>query len=323
MRTFEAYDGARVLVLGGSGFIGRWVASVLASKGAKVIVVARDVARTKSLLAEDGARCEVRAYDLARRGELAALLDVLRPAVVFNLVGYGVDPSERDEALAVRLNSELVAELAEAVKPDSHWRGQALVHVGSALEFGTMDGNFTDPWACAPTTLYGRTKLEGSRNLREISVRRGLKAFTARLFTVYGPGEHNSRLVPTLLAASRESAPIPLTAGLQRRDFTFVSDVAHGLLRLALTHDPVPERAFNFATGSLTPVRQFVETAARVFGIERERLQFGALPTRAEEMSHDPVSISALERRLNWKPSTTIEQGLTETLAFERRNGRM
>lgn len=322
MKTLDAYEGARVLVLGGSGFIGRSVATLLATKGARVTVVARDVESTRAMLSARGVRCEVRAYDLARPGELARLISALRPVVVFNLAGYGVDPTERDESLAIRLNTDLVAELAEAVLPDSQWRGQALVHVGSALEFGTTLGDFSDPWSCSPTTLYGRTKLAGSQKLREITLRRGVKAFTARLFTVYGPGEHNSRLVPTLLAATKHDAPIPLTAGAQLRDFTFVSDVAHGLLRLGVQHEALAERALNLATGVLTPVRTFVESAARVFGIAPERLQFGALPTRTEEMSHDPVSTAALEQRLHWKPVVGIEQGLAETLAFERRNVR-
>lgn len=319
MNWQEAYAGVRVLVLGGGGFVGAWVAAALERAGAQVTVPARDVPRAQAALARRGARCPVRACDLARPGELAALLASLRPAVVFNLAGYGVDPSERDPELAQRLNAGLVAELAEAFQPDPRWCGQAVVHAGSALEFGTQSGDLSAPWACRPTTLYGRTKLAGSVQLREISQRRGLKAFTARLFTVYGPGEHEGRLVPTLLAAARGSEPIPLTEGQQLRDFTYVGDVAQGLLRAAATDEPFPERAFNLATGRLTSVREFVGHAARVFGIASERLRFGALPTRAEEMAHEPVAIALLEQRLDWRPATAISQGLAETLACERR----
>jgi UDP-glucose 4-epimerase len=294
------------------------VAATLAHVGADVTVSARHPEAARSALARHGVRCEVRAFDLAHAGEAARLLQALRPSVVFNLAGYGVDPSERDEALAVRLNCELVAELAEQVQPASGWRGQTLVHAGSALEFGEQRGDFADPWSCAPTTLYGRTKLAGSAALRDITRRRGVRAVTARLFTVYGPGEHPSRLLPTLMAASKTEAAIPLTAGLQQRDFTYVGDVAHGLLRLGALHEAVGERALNLATGRLTTVREFASEAARVLAIAPERLRFGELPTRTEEMSHSPVSISALEKALAWKPSTAIREGLHEALAFER-----
>ena len=319
MRAFEAYRGVDALVLGGGGFIGTWVAAMLARAGARVTVSARDREAATAALALHGARCEVRALDLARPGEAARLLADLRPAIVFNLAGYGVDPSERAQSLAARLNTELVGELAESVQASDGWLGQVLVHAGSALEFGEQGGDFADAWTCHPTTLYGRTKLAGSEALRDVSRRRGLRALTARLFTVYGPGEHPGRLLPTLLRARATSDPIPLTAGLQRRDFTYVGDVADGLLRLGALHGTIPERALNLATGQLTSVREFVATTAEELGLARERLQFGALPTRVEEMSHAPVSIRALEAELGWKPSTTIRQGLREAQAFERR----
>lgn len=318
MRAFESYRDARVLVLGGGGFIGTWVAATLANAGADVTVSARNPEAARSALARHGVGCEVRAFDLAHAGEAARLLQALKPSIVFNLAGYGVDPSERDEALATRLNCELVAELAEHVQPQSSWRGQALVHAGSALEFGAQRGDLADPWSCTPTTLYGRTKLAGSEALRDVTRRRGVRALTARLFTVYGPGEHASRLLPTLMAAAKSDAPIPLTAGTQQRDFTYVGDVAHGLLRLGLLHAALSERALNLATGRLTAVREFVRAAAEILSIAPERLCFGKVPTRVEEMSHLPVSIAALERALSWKPSTSIREGLHEALAFER-----
>ena len=320
MRAFDAYRDAEVLVLGGGGFIGTWVAAALVHAGARVTVSARSREAALAALARHGVHCEVRAFDLAHPGEAARLVAALRPAIVFNLAGYGVDPSERDEELAARLNAGLVADLAENVQVKSGWRGQALVHTGSALEFGQQGGDFSDPWLCQPTTLYGRTKLAGSEALRTISLRRGVRAISARLFTVYGAGEHAGRLLPTLLRARSSAEPIPLTAGLQLRDFTYVGDVVHGLLRLGALHDALPSRALNLATGSLSTVREFVETSADALAIDRGRLQFGALPTRMEEMSHAPVSVRALEAAVGWKPGVSIRQGLLETLAFERRN---
>jgi len=318
MSALGSYRGVDALVLGGGGFIGTWVAAALAHAGAKVTATARDVAAAHASLARHGARCEVRALDLAAAGAAARLLAQLRPAIVFNLAGYGVDPSERDESSAAALNTALVEELAESVRPRDDWSGQALVHAGSALEFGAHDGDFADAWTCRPTTLYGRTKLAGSEALRDASRRRGVRALTARLFTVYGPGEHPGRLLPTLLRARANGDPIALSEGAQRRDFTYAAEVAHGLLRLGALDDAVAERALNLATGRLASVREFIEIAADELGLARERLRFGALPTRAEEMSHAPTSVLALQSAVGWKPEFTIRQGLRAALAFER-----
>jgi len=71
----------------------------------------------------------------------------------------------------------------------------------------------------------------------------------------------------------------------------------------------------NLATGRLTTVREFIEVAARATGLDSARLRFGVLPTRAEEMRHDPVNVSLLLRLSGWRPSTSVEEGITRTVA--------
>lgn len=322
MSVLDVYRDRRALVLGGGGFIGQWVAAALHARGADVAVAARDALSATRVLRQHAVSCDVRAVDLSRSGEATRLIRVFRPQIVFNLAGYGVDREERDELLTQRLNSDLVAEVAQAVEADAGWSGQALVHAGSALEFGTVGGDLSDPWRCAPTTSYGHTKLEGSRWLERISRRRCVRAVCARLFTVYGPGEHSGRLLPSLIEASRRSGPLPLTAGLQRRDFTYVEDVAEGLLRVGALVDPVETRALNLATGQLASVREFVELAAQLVGVSRSRLEFGSLPTRPEEMAHGPVSITELVASCGWSPAATIAEGVRRTLAFQQRASR-
>lgn len=310
-----AYSGTTVLVLGASGFVGRWIARELARLGAHVVAGARDADAARDALRSVGARARLEVVDVAHAGLLASLLQRTRPAVVFNAIGYGVDRGERDADTAQRVNAELPGELAEAVADAREsaragaWRGAALVHVGSALEYGEIGGDLNEESVPDATTLYGRTKLAGTRRLAEVAARRSLPALTARLFTVYGPGEHKGRLLPTLLAARGGQEDLPLTAGEQRRDFTWIGDVAAGLARLG-ARPCEPGWVVNLATGGLTSVREFVEAAAIELGIAPGRLRFGALPTRAEEMQHEPVDVGRLRASLGWTPATPVPAGV-------------
>ncbi len=327
----ELYRGRPVLVLGATGFIGRWVAHRLGSLEAELTLGVRSRERAGPLFERLGVRGSVVELDLVRAAgnapahhatELGELIDEVRPDVTFNLAGYGVDPAETDPEAADRVNHRFVGELARAVArtPATDRAGPRLVHVGSALEYGVAEGDLEESTEPQPTTLYGTTKLAGTRLLREIAVETGLPALTARLFTVYGPGEHAGRLLPSLLAAARSEGDLPLTEGRQRRDFTYVEDVAGGLVRLGVCRSE-PGEVVNLATGVLTSVREFVEIASRVLGIPGDRLRFGALPTRPEEMAHDPVAIARLERLTSWRPATSIEAGVKRVLRFERRHG--
>jgi nucleoside-diphosphate-sugar epimerase len=262
-------------------------------------------------------------FDLTRLPELTELILELRPDITFNLAGFGVDRKERDPELAAQVNELAVGHLCEAAHgvTASGWAGSSLVHVGSALEYGGARGNLLEDTPGTPTTLYGKTKLAGTRAVSSFCRRTGFKAVTARLFTVYGPGEHLGRLLPSLVAAAESREPLPLTEGLQRRDFTYVEDVADRLLRLGVA-EPQLGSVVNLATGRLTTVREFTEIAVRVLGIGPTRLRFGALPTRSEEMSHEPVNTERLRILTEWSPQTTIENGIRRTLGFEAEHGR-
>ncbi|MEW5918372.1 MAG: NAD-dependent epimerase/dehydratase family protein, partial [Gemmatimonadota bacterium] len=182
----HAYAGRRAVVFGASGFIGRWTVRALADVGANVVAVGRRHSAVAAALG--GARADIVEYDLAF--PLAAdWLQSLNPDVVFNLAGYGVDRTERDERIARRLNQEFVGELAHHVSllGNTGWRHARLVHAGSALEYGSVEGVLREDALPAATTLYGRTKLGGTQVIAECAHATGLRAVVGRLFTVYGP----------------------------------------------------------------------------------------------------------------------------------------
>ena len=319
-RLQQTYRGRRVAVIGASGFIGRWVARLLTACDAHVYLVVRDAGSMEALLPAYGIRGEVVEQDLADFAAVKRLLTEVRPSVAFNLAGYGVDRTERDDRTAFLINAELVRTVAETMASirDAMWKGHDLVHVGSALEYGVARGDLAESTAPRPTTLYGRSKLAGTQVLTDVCQESGLRGVTARLFTVYGPGEHEQRLLPSLLRTAESGRPLDLTSGRQQRDFTFVGDIAEALLRLGASADE-PSEVVNVASGRFTTVRDFVETAAQVLGIERDLLHFGAVPVRDDEMEHEPVSVERLQKRTGWLPNIDVKKGIRQTQIFQQR----
>jgi nucleoside-diphosphate-sugar epimerase len=316
------YAGVPVLVLGATGFVGRWVARALANAGAEVHLAVRDVAEANQLLVRYGAApapTSTHRLDARDLEAVGGLVSQVEPRVVFNLIGYGVDPDERraaDPDAATRLNAELPAAIAEAIEGESEWTGRRLVHVGSVFEYGPIGGDLPEDATARPVGLYGSSKLAGTLALADVARRRGVASLTARLCQLYGPGEHPGRLLPLLMAIRAGGAPVRLSLGTQRKDFTYVEDVASGLLRLGLTSGP-PGEIVNLATGKLTSVRDFALTAARLLPLPPEALRFEK-PIDPNELRHDPIAIGRLRRLTGWAPMTTVEDGIARTLAFER-----
>lgn len=309
---FASYRGARVLVLGATGFIGSAVVQALHRLGAHL-----DLAHRHNAPEAAGT---LHRLDLTDAEATAALVRKVGPALIFNLAGYGVDPGEKqaaDARLARLLNTELPASLVTALAATPvAWPGPRLVHAGSILEYGPIGGVLSEERAAAPAGLYAETKLAGTRRVAELSRRFGLSVVTARLAQVYGPGEHPGRLLPGLIEARRTGTLGPLSRGTQRKDFTYVEDVAEGLLRLGLAV-AAPGSIVNLATGRLTSVRDFALEAARLLPLPTELLRFEQ-PVPPGELEHEPVPTERLRSLVGWVPATGIVEGIQRTIAHTR-----
>lgn len=311
-----SYAGARVLVTGASGFIGRWIARQLTAAGGELLLAVRDEASMRDVASRYGITGVVRHVDFRDANAIERVVRDFQPAITFNAVGYGVDRSERDDGEMSALNVDAVRHLATAVhRHGAEWGGVRLVHAGSALEYGDAHGDLREDAEAHPNTAYGHAKLRGTLEVASIAASTGLRALTARLFTVYGPGEHAGRLLPSVIDGRISGRTVALSGGTQRRDFTYVADVAEGLLRLGLSNAPAG-LIVNLATGRLSSVRHFAETAASALGMPLESLQFGSKAPYAVEMEHSDVSIDRLRSLLRWRPPTTIRDGVLATWDF-------
>jgi UDP-glucose 4-epimerase len=313
------YAGLPVLVLGASGFVGRWVARILTHAGARLYLPARDCAAAKRTFTEFGIEGELLKLNLLETGITTRLISEINPAITFNLAGYGIDRSETSDDLAFAINARLPEMVCEAMSLTSvpGWSGQRIVHAGTAMEYGSTGGDLKEDSPTRPASLYGKSKLAGTEAVSSTCRQISLPGVTARLFGIYGPGESSARLLPSLIADSKGSSPIALTAGLHKRDFTYVEDVAEGLVRLGVASCQ-PGDVVNVATGTLTSIRSFVGVAARGLGIGDDRLRFGALPTRPEEMQHDPVNCERLVELTGWRPPTGLLSGIRKTIDFRQ-----
>ena len=313
----DKYRDVPVVVLGASGFIGRWVARFLTSAGADLYLPIRNCRLAKNIFDEFKIRGRCLKVDLHEASVLTSLIKEISPAIVFNLAGYGINRLEQEMESAYQINAHLPKVLCDALSESGReaWPGPRLVHVGSALEYGKVGGDLKCSSITRPSTLYGKSKLAGTQAVVDAGRSRSFPGLTARLFTVYGPGERSERLLPTLIAASSSTDPVLLTKGDQERDFTYVEDAAEALLRLGISNAQ-PGEVLNVATSYLTSVRSFIEVAAARLGIRSDRLSFGALETRAEEMDHSAVNIDRFLHLTGWKTQMSLDQGVRRTVEF-------
>jgi nucleoside-diphosphate-sugar epimerase len=139
-----------------------------------------------------------------------------------------------------------------------------------------------------------------------------------RVFTVYGPGQHGSMLLPYAFAAAVAGRSAQFTLGTQQRDFLFVDDVIDWIVG-AIGFEP-PERrgelvVHHVGSGRATPVKDVLALVAKEF--PAATFELGALPRRPGEPDLQVAPPDA-KPPWGWVAHTPIEEGVRRTADWYR-----
>ena len=230
------------------------------------------------------------------------------PHFVFHLASDGVNqpvPLEQLRISNVDGTRNLVRSLARLRTPPR------VVLLGSCVEYAPKTGRITEEDPLGPYSDYGRSKVDAAVLAQQEGA--GLSQVWVRLFNVYGSHDMSQRLLPYVVSQCRKGLPVEMTAGEQVRDFTYVDDVAEGLMRLALAMPPTRFwEVYNLGSGKALSLRDFVTeitAALRLHGLNPD-VRLGVRPYRAGEPMEYLPDISKLASRLQWMPSTPLEAGI-------------
>lgn len=155
-----------------------------------------------------------------------------------------------------------------------------------------------------PSTLYARCKRELHLRLAEELAQEQATLCWARLFTLYGPGEHPARLCTSVIRSLIRNEPITLRTPDTKRDYVYIDDVARALLRLVEGCFAGP---INVGSGQAVSVRELGEKLGRLLG-KPELVRFSE-PATPDPLSHAVADVSRL-RSLGWRPEVGLDEGL-------------
>ncbi|WP_029003248.1 NAD-dependent epimerase/dehydratase family protein [Azorhizobium doebereinerae] len=305
----RALDGP-ILVTGASGFIGANLFKAIAAHRRDVFAC---VQREKGWrLAEVGDE-HIVAVDLSDSAAAKNLIASLAPRTVFDCVAYGAYSFEEDPSRIYKTN---VQSLVEFVHGLSETPISAYIHAGSSSEYGSNSAGPREDDVCQPNSHYAVSKVNAATFLYYMGKFRAFPVVNLRLYSVYGPLEDTSRLIPTLVRRALAGGLPPFVDPDTSRDFLYVEDACAAFIIAAAKMQPdLYGESFNIASGDKTTIADLAAVARSTFGIAQEP-SFGAMEGRRWDLADwygDPSKARAL---LGWEARTDLAAGLRATAGW-------
>lgn len=272
----------KVLVTGGTGFIGSHLLNAAMASGHDVIAVCRQGSQPRIPLI--GKPRWITA-DLAETGQLFERGEFRNVEVLIHLAAAGVLPRESRWASCYRANVLESTALWESAVSAGVRR---IVACGSCFEYGGAGERYERiPVNCPlePIGPYASSKAAATVALTGMARAMKFEAAVVRPFHVFGKGEDGSRLWPSLRAAALAGADYSMTPGEQVRDMMAVESLAKSFLDVAVKRNlerGMPE-IHNVGSGVAVSIRRFAESWWSKWNAQG-RLLVGALEYRPDEV---------------------------------------
>lgn len=302
-----------ILVLGASGFIGRNLYGMIAASRSDVFAV---VQYAKSWRMEDVSDDRVIAVDLTDPVATKNMVMNTRPQTILDCAAYGAYSFEQDPAKIYQTNFQSLVNLVELC---AEVGVSAYVHAGSSSEYGTHASAPTEEESCHPNSHYAVSKLASANFLGYMGKHRSFPCTHLRLYSVYGPLEDTSRLVPNVLKCAVGGSLPPFVDARTSRDFVFVEDACRAFILAASQMNPTLHgEIFNIGSGSKTTIAELAEQVRSQFGIA-ELPKFGSMEGRAWDLPDWYSNSDKAARMLGWSAVTPLAEGLDKTAEWVRR----
>jgi dTDP-glucose 4,6-dehydratase len=301
----------RVVVSGGSGFLGSHLCEALLSRGDSVCCLDDLSSGRLANIAHlrHDTRFAFESWDVTENFSVAGPVDAVAhlasPAspvdyqrLPLETLAAGSRGTENMLRLAARHSARFVLASTSEVYGDPQVHPQDEGYWGHVNPVG-------------PRSVYDEAKRFAEAVSAAYRRSRAVDAGIVRIFNTYGPRmrAHDGRVVSTFIRQALRDEPLTLFGdGSQTRSFCYVDDMVRGLIAMIDSHRPGP---FNLGNPSERTVRELADLVLAITG-SRSALRF--LPLPVDDPARRRPVVSRARDALGWRPRVSLEQGLRDTV---------
>ncbi len=316
----------KILLTGGAGFIGSHLAEALLQRGSQLTIVDNldpfyppHWKRANLAAIRAAGEFSFQQADICELSRLRAIFKSARPQIVIHLAARaGVRPSIADPVAYQHTNVYGTSNVLELCR---EFGVQRLIFASSSSVYGAAGRiPLSEDHVCLrPLSPYAATKLAGERLCYGCSHLQSIPIVALRLFTVYGPRQRPDLAIHKFTSLIEAGQPVPVFGdGSAARDYTWVEDTVAGILAAIRVPMPVsgtPYAVYNLGNSIPVSLATLLSKLEEITGREANRKMF---PQQPGDAAFTWADISKSRRELNFRPATSLAEGLNKFVAWFR-----
>ncbi len=293
----------KILIVGGTGFIGyhlakkclkkSWQVTSISSKKPKKIRFLKKVKYIRS--------------DITNKKLLKKNTNNTYDYVV-NLGGY-VDHSNKKKTFKSHyVGCKNLAQIFLKKKISS------FIQIGSSLEYGTSKSPQKESIKCnlkSVRSTYGRAKLLSSNYMINLYKKQKFPSTVIRFYLVYGPKQDINRFIPTIINGCLKNKKFPTSDGSQLRDFLYVDDAVRAII-MCLKNKKSRGQILNIGTGKPKIIKRVIKVVKKVS--KGGQPQYGMFKLRKFDIPKLYPNVNKAKSKIKWSPKVSFKKGIRITV---------
>ncbi len=300
----------RAVITGPTGAIGTALIEYLENKNVEVAAVVRPGSKRSGRIKESRLVSKVEC-DLSCLKELPKLID--GGADVFYHFGWdGTFGGSRND---MYLQNRNVKYSLDAVETAAALGCKRFIGAGSQAEYGRFEGKLNDEIPTFPENGYGAAKLCAGQMTRILAAQKGIEHIWTRILSIYGPYDGDNTMVTSTIRKLLKGETPACTKGEQMWDYLYSKDAAKAMYLLGIKG--INGRTYCIGSGNAVPLRDYIDCIRKTVN-PSAAVDYGAVPYADRQVMYLCADIEALESDTGFVPDYTFEQGIRETVDWNR-----
>jgi dTDP-glucose 4,6-dehydratase len=313
----------RILITGVTGFIGSHLALELSKKNNVFGAIRPSVSRDTKSLQPFLEKVTLMPCDITDAQSVQNALAKVNPDIVIHLAALSPVRDSFETPLAyVRTNIDGTLHVAHGMLKLPNFENKRLLYASTAEVYGIQPNHQVPEDApLTPSSPYANTKAMTDTYLRMMTPVYGLNTTILRCINSYGRKFDIGFFVEYVVTTMLRGEKVYVGAPDSTRDYMYVTDHLNAYLA-ALDHPEIRGEAFNATPGGEIRNQDLTYKLADMIGFNKRKIILGRYPPGyplrplASDQPHIDLDSSKIRKVLGWKPTVSLEDGLTRTIAY-------